>query len=196
MAAYPDVLTDIKGTIPFNWEVNQKILKTEFENGQESRRLIWQNPRRNTSVQYAALSFDDSRRLYDFYSDVDGPFASFIFVFPQTTAYAREFCGVSDGTEAGINLPSKGAQAYTLYSGTTPITSGNYNFFVSGGPDGEDRLVFSGYIPALGERFYWSFTGRLKNIMRFSEAAVSFSEVKRTAVAIKVNLIGLQAKLE
>lgn len=196
MAAYPDVLTDIKGTIPFNWESNQKILKTEFENGQESRRLIWQDPRRNASVQYAAMSLDESRRLFNFYKDVNGPFSSFIFFFPQVLAYAKEFCGVADGTEAGINLPSKGAQVYTLYAGSTIVLPGNYNFFSSGGPDGEDRLVFAGYTPSVGERFYWSFTGRLKLIMRFSETSINFSEIKGVAVAVKVNLIGLQAKLE
>jgi len=195
MAAYPDVLTDIKGTIPFNWESNQRILKTEFENGQESRRLVWQDPRRNLSVQYAALSFDGSRRLYNFYKDMNGPFSSFVFFFPQTVTYAKEFCGVSDGEEAGINLPSKGAQSYTLYAGASEVSSGLYTYFVSGGPDGEDRLVFSGYTPTVGARFYWSFTGRLKTIMRFSETAVNYSEIKNIAVAIKVNLIGLQAKL-
>lgn len=195
MADYPDVLTDIKGTIPFNWESNQKILKTEFENGQESRRLVWQNPRRNVSIQYTALDFDRSRRLYNFYKDMNGPFSSFVFFFPQVVVYTKEFCGSADGGEAGINLPSKGGQGYTLYSGSTVIPSGQYTYYISGGPDGEDRLVFSGYTPALGERFYWTFTGRLKLIMRFSETPVSFAEVKAIAVAIKVNLIGLQAKL-
>lgn len=195
MAIYPDVLTNVKGTIPFNWESNQKILKTEFENGQESRRLVWQEPRRNVSIQYAALSFNGASTLYKFYKDMNGPFSSFIFFFPQTTGYVREFCGVSDGSEAGINLPSKDAQAYTLFEGSTKINASFYSFYASGGPFGEDRLVFTGYSPQAGDRFYWSFTGRLKIIMRFSETAVSYSEIKNIAVAIKVNLIGLQASL-
>ena len=36
--AYPDVVSDIPGTIPFLWQYNQKVMVSDFADGSESRR--------------------------------------------------------------------------------------------------------------------------------------------------------------
>jgi hypothetical protein len=199
---YPDVVTDIKGVIPFQWGYEQKIIKNQFANGSESRRLMWQTPRRAVSIQYSYLQLYDTQRLYDFYASKSGPYQSFAFFFPQTQEYTKEFCGTSDGEEHSINLPSKidasiQPVSYELYQGENVFPSASYLVSLGTGPNSEDVLTLVNPTATflIGKKYYWSFVGRLKLKARFDENPVEIEEVKDQYSTFTVNLTGLQATL-
>jgi len=201
MASYPDVVNHVKGVIPFQWACEQKIIKTEFGDGTESRRLIWQSARRNVSIQYKFLSLYDTHIIYDFYRKRNGPYELFSFFFPQTKTYTKEYCGTSDGTEIGINLPSLIDDEiipmnYYLYAGDSLISPSLYTLVNNGGPDGEDYLYLNGgFHFNAGVKYYWTFTGRLKTKVRFDDSPIEIDEVKDQYASFTINLIGLKAEL-
>ena len=191
IAVYPDVVDDIKGVIPFQWAFAQQVLISNFANGTESRRASWQAPKKNVIIRYNHITRDEAQRIYDFYQQQGGPLREFSFFFPNPQSYVREYCGVYTDT-LSINLPSKltNEGSYrALYNGVSPIY--NYWFNHEGAPDSGDRLVLS-ETPSVGDKFYWSFVGRLKLKMRFSENPIHVSEIKDRFASLSVELIGLE----
>lgn len=194
MAAYPDIISEIPGVIPFEWGAAQIILSTEFATGRESRRLIWQAPRRSVSVNYTALNITDASALWNFYNERKGPFRAFSFYFPRIRLYTDELVGTSDGLNNTINLPSMGAISYTFKQGSTIVSPTNYTFHTSTGIGVSDYLVLD-TVAGNGTKYYWSFTGRLKIKARFDEGMVGFSDIKDIAESTTMSLIGLQHEI-
>lgn len=193
MAAYPDVLTQAQPVIPFGWAPEQIILKSQFANGEESRRLVWSSNRKRVVMQYRALPLSEMQLIYDFFRNMNGPFQRFSFFFPQELEYTREFCGtVGSSSTTVINLPSKGAYNDTLYLNGSPTTG--YTLSTGTGPDGEDRAIKSSGSWVPGDTFHFSFIGRLKIVARFDENPIEIEEVKDQYATFKVNLVDLGAK--
>lgn len=195
---YPDIISDIPGTIPFDYGVNHAILKTEFASGQEHRRLIWQAPRRNVVVHYTAMSYSQANRLWSFYRSMNGPYQSFAFFFPRIRIYWEELVGVSVGYETVINLPCVETQTvefYELRRGNVILEEGCcYTLSFGTGPAGEDQAII--LEPAEnGANYFWSFTGRLKIKARFDERQQHFSDLKDIMTTADVNLVGLQHEI-
>lgn len=191
--AYPDVLTQVKGHIPFKWDYNSLVMKTSFANGTESRRAVWQAPRKSVNIKYTHRTIDEAQVIYDFYQGREGSLREFVFFFPQVQSYVKEFCGTHKGdTGNQVTLPSKGAQAATS---TLYVNGAARSFsFLSQTGIGEDRASVSGVLSA-GDKIEFSFSGRLKIWARFSDDPVQVNEVKDVYSSFTVNLYGLQARL-
>lgn len=194
MAAYPDIISEIPGMIPFDWTANQVILSTEFASGRESRRLVWQSPRRTVKLYYSGLDVSKASALWNFYRDRSGPLQAFSFYFPRQRVYSNEFVGVSDGSNKTIRLPSKDANSYTFKQGSSTVSPSQYTFHQSTGTGVSDYLVLN-TAAAGGVKYYWSFTGRLKIKARFSEQGVPFSDIKDISGGATIDIVGLQHEI-
>ena len=195
MTVYPDVITGVPSTLPLEYSTEQAVLATEFENGRETRRLLWGSHRRSVKLKYSVVEYSYANELRRFYESVQGSFQSFSFFFPNIEYYVKELVGVASGGETSLKLPSKGAQGYTLYRGNNPLSPGtDYTFVSSGGPDGED-LANLNFTAVAGDRYSFTFTGRLKIKARFSNSPFIASDVKTMFSVITVNITGLLPSL-
>ncbi|MCK5018370.1 MAG: hypothetical protein KAS32_15030 [Candidatus Peribacteraceae bacterium] len=196
MSAYPDIITSgITATLPLQHATAQAILKTEFENGKESRRLIWDSVRRSVKINYSTMYFEYANELRRFYENMRGPYHSFTFFFPQIEQYVNELVGTLTSSATTINLPSKNAQSYELRVNGSPLVEGigeDWIFTAEGGPDGEDLATFDELLTFSGDVFFFDFTGQLKIKARFSEKPIVFSDVKKYWSSTTVELIGLE----
>lgn len=195
---YPDIVSDIPGTIPFTYEANQLILSTQFASGKESRRLLWQGPRRNVSIRYNGMTLTQAQWFWEFYRSMDGPFQSFVFYFPRIRTYYDEVFGSSDGSEDLINLPCKDIQlgsGFELRRGNVVLIYGSdYTINIGAGAQGCDQADLD--VPGeVGQNYFFSFTGRLKIKTRFNEKEQGFSEIKDMLSQVTVKLLGLQGEL-
>lgn len=192
LAIYPDVLLEIPATLPLEFSTARAVLATEFDNGLESRRLLWNSHRRNVNISYNIMEFVHANELRRFYEDRKGSFEAFVFYFPQIEYYVKEFTGIV--TSSGHNvfpLPSKQAQSYTLYKNNTALNGTEWTFSPGGGPQ-EDDMATLNFEPAIGEVYTYTFTGRLKITAKFSDSPLVFSDVKRYWSSTSVDLIGLE----
>lgn len=195
---YPDIVYDIPGTIPFTYKANQLMLSSQFASGRESRRLLWQGPRRNVTIKYNGMSLEHAQWFWEFYRSMDGPFKAFVFYFPRIRTYYDEVFGSSDGTEDLINLPCKnlvGGNPFELRRGNVVLTYGSdYTINYGAGAQGCDQadLATPGEV---GQNYFFSFTGTLKIKTRFNEKEQGFSEIKDLISQVTVNLVGLQGDL-
>lgn len=194
MSIYPDVITSIPATLPIEYAGEQAILSTEFENGIESRRLIWNFVRRNVRINYSVMTFANSNSLRRFFEDRKGPFLSFSFFCPQIEYYYKEYVGTALANETILRLPSKDAQSYDLYRNGALVNQYDYIFTSSGGPDGED-LIEIYFTSNPGDRYNFSFTGRLKIKSRFAESALVFRDIKNLVSSTTVTLKALEPQL-
>lgn len=192
LPAYPDVITNVRGHIPFRWDYDMLVLKSSFADGSESRRALWNAPRRNISIKYTLRSLDDMQTIFEYYRKKEGSLISFAFFHPQRLSYNKEFCGTYEGTGSPINLPSKGATSVTMYVNNVSVP---FSIDTGGhGPYGEDQAVITGGLNQ-GDKVSMSFTGRLKTRARFADGAIQVDEVKDQYASFTVNLVGLQARL-
>ena len=195
---YPDIVSGIPGTIPFDYISNQMLLKTNFATGREARRLLWTSPRRDVSIYYNGMSYSNANLFWEFYRSMNGPFSAFSFFFPRIRTYWEEAFGISDGTEAVINLPCKELQTgetFVLKRGNVTLSyPSDYALRIGEGPHGEDQAALgTSGIP--GQTYFFSFTGRLKIKARFDDRGLGFSEVKDLLSQVTVRLTGLQSEL-
>jgi hypothetical protein len=200
MAVYPDVLSLIPATLPIVHSTNQAVLKTEFETGVEVRRLVRSSVRRNIKINYAPLRFAASNELRRFYEDREGSFKRFVFYFPQRETYVNELVGVvTDISYSDLKLPSLNADTFTLKRDGVALTEGvGFDWIFSpaaGVEDGEDMAELQ-FVPALGERYTFDFTGRLKVVARFSENPFMLTDVKELISSSTVELVGLEPELK
>ena len=147
-------------------------------------------------ITYNYITRDEAQRIYDFYQEHEGALREFSFFFPNAQSYVKEYCGTyrGEGPPVSINLPSlltTSTSYRKLYNGSSEVT--NYTFYHKGGPDGGDRAVL-GSTPSVGDKFYFSFAGRLKIRARFSESSVQVGEIKDRFSSFSVELIGLDAR--
>lgn len=194
MSVYPDVITSIRATLPIEHSISQAILATEFENGVEQRRLVWDSVRRNIKINYSILEFAYSNSLRRFYETRKGSFHSFSFFFPQIETYVNELVGVATSGSTVLRLPSKKAQSFTLYRNGLPQSPSIWTFVSEGGPDGEDKASLL-FIPSIGDIFNFDFTGRLKVKARFEDSPLVFQDIKKYWSSTVVNLVGLEPQL-
>ena len=196
MSVYPDVITGVAATLPFEHASFQAVLATEFENGIEVRRLVQDSTRRDVRINYSILSFADANLLRRFYEARKGSFESFMLFYPQVETYVNELVGVMETVVTAINLPSFGAQSRSLYiDPLVPLVEGvDWTFTQGGGPDGEDKadLLFT---PDVGDIYRFDFTGRLKIRARFVENPMVLTDVKQYWSSLTVELKGLEAQL-
>ena len=196
MAIYPDIITGVPATLPIETSHSQAILSTEFENGSESRRLIWSGVRRNVFLNYDVVTFAYANVLRRFYESMDGPFQKFSFYFPQVEIYVQELAGTASGGEATINLPAKfDGQSYSLYRHSVLLDEG-ISYVISPGPGPDDEMVAAlNFSSVEGDFYTFSFTGNLRINARFDKAPFSVSDIKNIVSSIRVTLIGLEASL-
>ena len=196
MSIYPDVITEVPATLPIEHSHAQAVLTTEFENGVESRRLLWPATRKSISVNYDVVTFANSNVLRRFYESMDGPFQKFVFYFPQVEYYESELAGTAFGGETTINLPAKlGGQTYSLYRNSVLLEEGiSYVISPAPGPDGEMMAALT-FSALAGDRYTFTFTGYLKVNARFDQAPMVFSDIKNLVSVVRVNLIGLEAEI-
>jgi len=195
---YPDIITGIPGTIPFDYTALQPVLKTDFASGREVRRQIWSSPRRTIVVYYKRLTYDQAQSFWEFYRSMDGPLTSFVFFFPEQRAYFDESFGTSDGTENIINLPCKGLQtgeSFVLRRGNVVLNyPADFTLSLGTGPNGEDQADLD--VPgSIGQTYFFSFTGRLKMKGRFEDKPLRFNEEKGLSSDMTVRIIGLQLEI-
>lgn len=197
MSVYPDIISSgIRATLPLEHATSQAVLVTEFENGVEQRRLLWDSVRRNVTINYSILYFEYANELRRFYEARKGSFESFSFFFPQIEVYVKELVGVIASSTIVIKLPSKDAQFYSLYENNrvSPLAPSEWTFNASAGPDGEDMATL-GFVPTIGDIYHFSFTGRLKIKARFDTAPQTFQDTKEYWSTTVVNLVGLEPDL-
>jgi hypothetical protein len=195
---YPDVLTNIKATLPIEHATHQAVMATEFENGVEQRRLVQDSVRRKVLVNYSSLDFDQANEIRRFYEARQGAFEEFFFYFPQEETYTKELVGVMPSpVVTTLILPSFKvgvSDQHDLYKNNALLTEGvdwNFTPAVSSYTD-EASLLFT---PAGGDIFHYSFQGRLVIRARFSMSPLIFSDVKKYWSDLSVELVGLEPDL-
>jgi hypothetical protein len=199
MTTYPDIITEIRATLPLTVATSQAVLKTEYANGIESRRLVWDSVRRSLKLYYSVMTWPIANDLRRFYESVQGSFHSFFFFFPHIEVFVKELVGTlltvnEDPIPNILNLPSKGAQTYSLYTNGSIIPlveNTHYTLTASGGGDGQDIATLL-YEPLVGDIFHFSFTGRLNIRARFSDSPIMFNDVKNVLSSTEVELVGLE----
>lgn len=190
-AVYPDVIDTVQGTIPFQWQYEQRALVSNFANGTESRRLSWQATRKNVSINYKYRTRTEAATIYDFYQEMEGQLSEFAFFFPNNSLHTKEYCGTFTGATTTINLPSlleSSTSFKELFINGVKTTA--YTFVHKGGPDGGDRLSLNN-APAIGSKIHFSFYGRLKIKARFGES-VQVRDIKNRFLSFSVDLVGLE----
>lgn len=197
METYPDVITGIPAIIPLSYATQRAVLKTEYENGVEQRRLMWASHRRDVRINYSVLPFDKAQELLRFYEARGGSFEMFNFFFPQTITYEYELVGVVIGNAiGGFYLPSLGATSYVLYRNGVPMVEGSDWTFTAGtAPDIPDSAVLT-TVGFPGQAFHFDFTGRLRMLARFNDNPFAITEVKDFFASVKVSLKGLEPQLD
>ncbi len=196
MSVYPDVITGIPAVIPFDHTSFRMVLKTEFENGIEQRRLLGASTRRMVKIGYPFLTFENANILRRFYEARRGSFEQFLFFYPQKEDYENEFVGVITSGTTVFDLPSLEAQTYTLYHNGAPLTeSVDWTFSIGTPPNIPDYATLL-VATALGDVFTYDFTdGRLKINARFGDSQLDFSEIKKHYALTKVILKGLEHRI-
>ena len=195
MTVYPDIITGIRSVIPLDTSRSQLSYSTEFEDGYESRRLIWSSYEMDIVINYSAMSYSDSIALIEFYESVNGPYGTFSFFMPHNQEYIKELAGVlRSGLSATIILPSYGAETSrtALYKNgiaLTPLT--DYKVDVGAGPDGED-LALLGVLAIAGDVFHFTFDGKLKIKARFYDEPLIVDDIKKQWSSTTVKLKGLK----
>ena len=197
MSVYPDIITEVKSTVPLQWADNFRVLSTQFETGQENRRLIDGYVRRTVRVSYAPAKYEQANTLRRFYEDMRGPFESFSFFFPQIETFYKELAAVirspSSGSTTTFDLPSKDAQSFNLYRNGNVLTYGtDYYMTPAVPPDGVDRAGV--YSCSTGDIFTWSFTGRLRIEARFASKPIVFNDSKTLFSYIASEIEGIYPK--
>lgn len=195
MEVYPDIITGISATLPLETASPVAVLKTEYENGIEQRRLLRDSHRRNVNITYSIMHFDKANELRRFYEARNGAFEKFYFFFPQDEIYVKELCGVVLTAISSFDLPSLGASSYTLYQNGTPLTETTEWTFTAGTPPDVSDSASIVTAPSLGDVFHFSFTGRLKILARFGNSPLVFREVKKYFATTSVSLTGLEPQL-
>lgn len=197
---YPDVSDasiGVPAIVPFQWSENQLVLVSEFETGREQRRLVWDSPRRAVRLDYRYTSLENADEIYGFYKKMSGPLTAFLFFFPTFNSYINERVGTASGGETRLYLPSMGATNYTLRLFSAPLDPGtNYNFVPYTGPglgsDYADMLI----PVSQGDKFYFSFTGRLKIKSRFDTDPISSEEIGSCYYTFSTSIIQLQHEVD
>lgn len=198
MAAYPDVIAVIPATLPIEHATSQAVLSTTFENGVETRRLLWDTVRRNVTINYSVMEFIKANQLRRFFEAQKGTFESFSFFFPQTEDYVGELVGVEPETPlTAFRLPSLTATSFTLYRNGASLVEGGGNdwLFTTGTPPDIADLATLLITPAGGDIYTFDFTGRLVIKARFADAPIVFSDAKKYWSTTVVNLKGLEPEL-
>jgi hypothetical protein len=192
METYPDIITGIPARLPFRVSTQRAVLKTEFENGVEQRRALWNAPRRDVRLNYPALSFAQGYELKRFYEARGGSFERFNFYFPHPEAYVYELVGLATQALGTFDLPSLEATSYTLYRNGTALTEGvDWTFVLGTPPAVPDKAILIGDTTTPGDVFHFDFTGRLRIITRFDDNPFQHTEIKNYLVYTTVSLKGL-----
>jgi hypothetical protein len=196
METYPDVLTGIPAILPLKYATQRAVLKTEYENGVEQRRLLWASHRRDVSLNYSVLPFALANELRRFYEARGGSFQMFNFFFPQIEVYTLELVGVVGSLAiGGFDLPSLGATSYTLYKNGSALTEGaDWTFTAGTPPDIPDSVTLT-TVGLPGETFHFDFTGRLRILARFGDNPFNITEIKDYLASFQVSLKGLEPQL-
>lgn len=195
MVVYPDIITGIPATLPLETATSRAVLKTEYENGIEQRRLLWDSHRRDVKINYSILHFDAANELRRFYEARKGSFEKFYFFFPQEEIYVNELIGVVLTSISSFDLPSLGASAYTLYQNGAPLIETSEWTFTPGTPPDVPDSASLVTAPSLGDTFHFDFTGRLRILARFGNSPIVFREVKKYFATTSVSLTGLEPQL-
>jgi len=194
MVAFPDILTDVGATWPFEEQLQFRTLVSEFESGSETRRQKNLFVRRKITITYHGRSLEDIRALFQFFLDRHGAYEEFNLFLPRTQTYQDEYVGTGDGAQTIWNLPSKSAASYTLKLNGSPLSDGvDYTFTAQGGADGADKVELV-TPPAKGAHLTWDFTGRLKIHGRFADDVMSFQEFARLLYSTGITIQGLLNK--
>jgi len=191
---YPDIISEVPGTIPFEFGVEQRSLVTHFENGSEQRRLIDISPRRNVKLYYTAITQAQAQTLHTFYRGTYGTLESFYFVFPQEKTIVDELAGRCTYIgQSQLKVPSR----YATYHGLkrNGVVTTNYTFY-SYPYSGPTDLVSLNFAANIGDVFHWTFVGRLIIRARFAEGALTFSDIKNFTSSLTVDLVSVQNTLE
>jgi len=189
MAAYP-TFTSVPCEESIKHRINFKVLESEFDNDQESRKLKSLYPRRDLQVAYDKLTLAQARTLWQFHLARHGNFEAFSYFFPDSDTYVGEYVGTGDGSTTTFNLPSMLASSYSVYIDSIAQTAGsNYTFTSQGGADGADLLTLAA-APSAGQRITFSFTGYLKVRSRFAESYLDFEVFYNRLVTMGINLKG------
>ena len=179
MEAYPDIVATVKSTTPLQWSDNFRILSTEYENEQSDRRLLDGYPQREIRLRYGPVVYAQAQTLRVFYERMKGPFQAFWFRFPQVKVCVKELVATAtvNTTNAVLDLPSWGAQTYSMYRNGGLIDEGpDYSFSASSNIAVPDSATV--YYVYAGDTLTWSFTGRLMIPARFSKTPLVFSDFK------------------
>ncbi len=195
MEVYPDVITGISATLPLETATSVAVLKTEYDNGIEQRRLLWDSHRRDIKINYSIMHFDKANELRRFYEARRGSFEKFLFFFPQDEVYVKELVGVVLTSISSFELPSLGASSYTLLQNDLPLTEPADWTFTAGTPPNIPDSASIVVAPSLGDIFHFSFNGRLKILARFGNSPMVFREVKKYFATTSVSLTGLEPQL-
>lgn len=195
MEVYPDIITGISATLPLETATSVSVLKTEYENGIEQRRLLWDSHRRDVKINYSIMHFDKANELRRFYEARKGSFEKFYFFFPQDEIYVDELVGVVLTAISSFDLPSLGASSYTLEQNGSPLTETTQWTFTPGTPPDVPDSAALVSAPSVGDIFKFSFTGRLRILARFGNSPMVFREVKKYFGTTSVSLTGLEPQL-
>ncbi len=158
MAVFPDISPSYDYVITQHW----RTLRIGLTDGDFlQRRKKRTTPLHEFIIKWRALTADDERQLWNFYSDMSGGFQSFAF-FDIERVYTGQNIGIGNGVENTFNTGAKNISNYTVYVDGIEKTEGvHYNVSVNTGTDGQDQIVFTtGNEPPDGKLITLDYKGR------------------------------------
>jgi len=194
MDTYPDFLTGVSPSNPFEETFIFKNLESEYEAGNTTFRQKWLYPRRSFNLRYNIITVTQALILYEFFRAQYGKYLPFVVFLPFSSTYVGEYVAVGDGTTTAFNAPGKTLSAYVVKVAGITQTEGagdDYTLSASGGSNGEAQINFNaGSIPSAGEHITMNLIGYLKVVCRFAEDSMSFQNFYNRIVNTGITLRG------
>lgn len=164
--------------IPYVENVEHNVLVSEFENGNEQRRLKWNNPRRSYAISLKGKSKTVIDQVWNFYLSRRGIYESFYFENKNESPKTNETIGVGDGTSISFSLDyypvmsgdigvTVGGVAYTESSDYTITRATGAITFLSTPPSG-DTILATSYKYARQVRFANQMSRELFNYQLYN----------------------------
>jgi len=196
MAEYPNYV-QVNYFEPIIENLNFKTLSSQSDQGEEKRRRKWLFPKRNITLLYQILEYDNARTIWQFYIDRHGSFEVFSFFHMHDNTYIKDYVGTGDGIIKAFDVPGKDTTDRTLYldnvaleEATDATAAGDYYIIDDGGLDNADNIQFF-IAPADGDRITIDFTGLLRIRCRFMEDNLDYQQFYLRLTVMGLTLKGL-----
>ena len=151
--------------VPIQVEREHNTLITELKNGIEYRRKFRFRERRLINLTYRFRKKEELQPIYNFYTERSGAFEDFIFEFPYSDNYVKEYIGRGDGVNTTFTLPFKDYISLDVYFDGSQVATSSYSIDTSS----ERATITFNTAPAQDTLITCDFIGQARLKVRFND---------------------------